>query len=341
MKTKKTIIALFVLILLLTTSSTSGTEKYKGDTIRIWFDEFMIEVHSVSLEDHSLLGMNISETAATMEKLLSPVDIAAPESDEMIRISISDVDGKNRLDFKKATFEKVKRNSKHVVFSKGTILEKDFGNYVIEVEDIDFTVLFYLKEIAHLKKFSGDSFENQISVAQALIPGGRKKINGWLNWNGSDNFDSHFLSETSPYSLDMLHLSAGIGAGAVKNQWVNDINFRIGFGFGTKGIYRNIYYAEYKLVYDFSETGNDNIFSINSFLSLGWEHNFSNNLEKENWIGLSVGYLVSRKTDFYEKNTWKISMQKRINQTVSVSPELYFNEFFKNIYPGVQVGINF
>jgi len=198
-----------------------------------------------------------------------------------------------------------------------------------------------LQELTDLKKTSSDIFAEQISAAEKLLPVGRKKINGWLTLNNEGNFDTHFLDEASPLTLDMLILNAGVGAGVIKNQWVNDISLKVGLGFAKKGIQRNIYFAEFKMYYDFSNASSENLFSINSFLAAGWEHNFSKNIEKEKWFGLSLGYLVDRNTDFFEKNTWRFAIHKKINQTISVSPELYFNGFFENIYPGVQIGISF
>ena len=43
MKTKKTITLLFILILILISSSGWGVEQFKGDTARIRFNDFMIE----------------------------------------------------------------------------------------------------------------------------------------------------------------------------------------------------------------------------------------------------------------------------------------------------------
>ncbi len=340
MKTKKTIIAAILLLSLFIANKGLCSDKYKGDTLRIRFSDFIIEINATSLVQYSLSSLNLAETAASVSNLLEPVSIPTPESDEIYYISISDVDGKQKLDFKNVTIEKRKKNAKKLVFAQGKVLEKDFGNYVVEVDDINYTLFFYLDNLKDLSKLSGEAFEKQISYAQSLIPDGRKKINGWLKWDGNDNFESHFLSETSPYSLDMIELTAGLGAGVIKNQWANDINFRAGLGFGKKGIMRNNYFAEFKMVYDFSNSGNK-LFSINSFLSLGWEHNYSNSPEKAKWVGFSVGYLVDRNTDFFEKNTWKLTLRKNINQTISVNPELYFNEFFKNVYPGIQIGINF
>ncbi len=339
MKTKKTTIIFLAFIFILFSFSGLSIGKYKGDTIRIQFDDCMLEVSTTSFVKNTLAGANISERAASIKNLLETVAISIPGAEELVYIAISDVDGTQTLDFKNATFEKRNRTSKKVVFFEGKVLEKDFGNYIIELVDVDYTIKFYLQQLKDLEKFTEASFVSKIETAETHIPSGKKKINGWLSWNGKDNFDTQFVGESSPFSLDMLILEAGVGAGVIKNQWANDINFRVGFGFANKGLQRNLYYAEFKMYYDFSDT--DNFFSINSFVSLGWEHNFSSNFEKEKWVGVSLGYLVDRKTDFFKENTWKLALRKRINPTVSVSPELYFNGFFNNVYPGVQIGINF
>ena len=341
MKTKKTITLLYVLILILIANSGWGAEQFKGDTVRIRFEHFMIEIISPDLFKNQLSQAGIAENAAKISEWLEAVNIAEPKPDELIYITISEVDGKEKLNYKNVTFENRKRNLKKMVFTDGKTLERDFGNYVVELKESVFTTKYYLSELQDLKKISGEQINNQISKAGALIPDGRKKINGWLALNEQGGFDSNFLDEASPVTSDMLVLTAGVGAGVIKNQWANDINFKVGLAFGSKGLQRNLYFAEFKMVYDFSNASADNLFSVNSFLTLGWDHNFSKNYEKEKWFGLSLGYLVDRNTDFFEKNTWKFAINKRINQTISVSPEIYFNDFFKNIFPGVQIGISF
>lgn len=341
MKTKKTISVLFVLFLLLVANFGRSEEQFKGDTIRIRFDEFMIEITSADLIKTPLKQAEIGETATKISDWLDEVSVAEPEADEQIYIQISDVDGKEKLNYKNVTFESRKRTSKKVVISDGKILEKDYGNYIVEIREPVFTIKYYLKELQDLKTISGVPVNEQITDAEKLLPEGRKKINGWLTLNDEGNFDSHFLDEASPFTLDMLILNAGVGAGMIKNQWVTDINFKVGLAFAKKGLRRNMYFAEFKMYYDFSNASSDNLFSINSFVSAGWEHNFSKNNDKEKWFGMSLGYLVDRNTDFFEKNTWRFALHKKINQTISVSPELYFNGFFENIYPGIQVGITF
>jgi hypothetical protein len=318
-----------------------GVEQFKGDTIRIRFESFMIEVQSPDLIKQALKQSEIEGKAAKISNWLNAVSISEPMFDELIYILISDGDSKEKRNYQNITFEHRKKTSKKMVFSKGEILEKDFGNYIIEFNSPDFTIKYFLTDLSDLGKISKGEINSQLLAAEKLIPEGRKKINGWLILNENEDFESHFLDESAPLTLDMLSLNIGVGAGIVKNQWVNDISLKVGFGFMNKGLQRNAYYAEFKMVYDFLNASSDKLFSINSFVTAGWEHNYSRNIDKEKWFGVSLGYLVDRNTDFFEKNTWKFAVHKRINQTISVSPELYFNDFFKNVYPGIQIGISF
>ncbi|MBK6285458.1 MAG: hypothetical protein IPF54_24835 [Draconibacterium sp.] len=341
MKTKKKFIAILILMLLMLTNSGWGAEQYKGDTIRIKFDDFMIEVITSDLIKNPLKKARLAENATKIIDWLEPVNISEPELDELIYILISNADSKEKSNYENVIFENRKRTSKKMVFSDGKILEKDFGNYIIEIREPVYTIKYYLQAIQDLNKISAETFSEHIANAEKLIPAGRKKINGWMTTNKEGNFDTHFLEEVSPATLDMLILNAGVGAGVIKNQWVNDISFKVGLGFMNKGLQRNVYFAELKMYYDFSNASSDNLFSVNSFVTVGWEHNYSKILKNEKWFGVSLGYLVDRNTDFFNEKTWKFGIHKRINQTISVNPELYFNGFFNNIYPGVQIGITF
>lgn len=338
MKTKFT---LLTLILLLISVSMLANERFKGDTVRIQFKNFRIEVITTDLTQNTLTDAQLGETAVKIGKWLDFAKVAEPQPDEMIYIKISEATSAGIQGFKNVTFENKKRNKRSIVISEDDVLTKDFGNYRVELLENNFTIRYYLNDLKDLNTLSSGDFTKQIREAEKLIPSGRKKLNGWMQLNDAGEFETHFLDETPPFTLDMLYLSAGVGAGIIKNQWVNDINFKIGFGFASKGIERNLYFAEFKMYYDFPGANAQNSFSINSFVSIGLEHNFSKNMDKAKWFGMSVGYLLDRNSDFFEKNTWKLAMHKRINQTISVNPELYFNGFFKNIYPGVQLGIAF
>ena len=59
--------------------------------------------------------------------------------------------------------------------------------------------------------------------------------------------------------------------------------------------------------------------SLNLFYK---EHNMSEDPSKEKWVGFSLGYLTGRNGDFFEKNTFKLGFVKRINNVISINPEL-------------------
>ena len=51
----------------------------------------------------------------------------------------------------------------------------------------------------------------------------------------------------------------------------------------------------------------------------------------------SLGYLINRKGDFFEKNTFRFGAGKIQFYKTSVEPLLYFNNFFKGVTPGIRI----
>ena len=140
----------------------------------------------------------------------------------------------------------------------------------------------------------------------------------------------------------MIEINAGVGGGWIKNQFVSGFNFRVGLAFAKKGMTRNKYFADYELLYDFTNPDFKTGFkALNGFLSLGYEKNFSMNPDKANWYGISAGFLVFRDNDFFEKNTFKIAVHKQISNSILLKPEIYFSDFFTNGFPGLRVQVTF
>ena len=55
----------------------------------------------------------------------------------------------------------------------------------------------------------------------------------------------------------------------------------------------------------------------------------------------TVGYLVHRRGDYYEPNTWRITGGLNLTPNVKVEPEVYFNGLFKNLSPGLRLSVGF
>ncbi len=66
--------------------------------------------------------------------------------------------------------------------------------------------------------------------------------------------------------------------------------------------------------------------------------------EKGGWSfvqNFSVGYLVGRRGNWFEPNTFKFSLPGIRNHTLQIEPEFYFNNFFRNFSPTLRLSLFF
>ncbi|MFK5857341.1 MAG: hypothetical protein QM503_14520 [Bacteroidota bacterium] len=139
-------------------------------------------------------------------------------------------------------------------------------------------------------------------------------------------------------SLDILFLKGGLGVNLIKSELIIDISAEIGFGIARKGILKNQYYVSYNLLFDFMEESKTN---LNGFLNVGYRHNLSNKIDRPNWLGVELGYLINNQGDLFEKNTFKFSVDWELGKYVSVSPQLYLSNDGKDFYPALRLGFGF
>ncbi|WP_347839540.1 hypothetical protein [uncultured Draconibacterium sp.] len=341
----KTIITvLFLLLLSQTVLAMKGY--HKGDTIWYKFDNMLIEVASTNAMRKIPGEVSMDIRIRQIQQVLSEINIEEPAEDERIIITFQE-QGEDMWvwNYKEIAFANTKRNSKTlVVFEDGSTYEKDYGRYCVFFSYRAMEMKIYVDELDDLNYFFSENFKNKTKMASAFLAGKfeekeRKKIIAWLDLRG-DEVKANFSSR-GQQNYDMLLLSAGIGSGWVKNTFVSDVTLRMGLSFGKKGLYKNAYYIDWNMMYDFSESNDSKFFELNHFVSLSYDRNFSNNPEQDKWYGFSVGYLVKRNNDFFKENTFRIAINKKVNDTFSVKPELYFNDFFKNVYPGIRVSVAF
>jgi hypothetical protein len=341
----KTIITmLFIFLFAQTVTAMEGY--HKGDTIWYKFDKMLIEVASTNALRKIPGEMHMQGRIEQIQKVLSEMAIAEPANDERIVISFKE-QGEDMWvwNFKEIELTRIKKNAKTlVVFNDGTTFEKDFGQYCIFFSMRAMEMKIYVEDLDDLSFFFSDDFKLKTQMASSFLSGKyeekeRKKIIAWLDLR--DNEVKAQISSRGQQNYDMLLLSGGIGSGWVKNTFVSDINLRLGVSFGSKGLFKNAYYVDWNMMYDFSESNENKFFELNHFVSLTWDHNFSKTNINDKWYGFSVGYLVKRNNDFFKKNTFRVAVNKKINDTFSVKPELYFNDFFKNVYPGIRVSVAF
>ena len=342
MKTIKQILFVIFFISIVNNVHSSENVKVRGDTIRIRFENCLLEVATFDLKINSLKEAGIQSKINELLSELKRIEIVEPANGEKICISWSGFIGGIEQEFKKLELSSVNDEKKSLVISEGNLLEKDFGNVVLEIEDKNYLIRLFLDNLEDAGIVNSTEFIEKIFAADGEIPKNRKKVNGWLIENQSGSYNSYFLNEIPPLTLDMLELNAGVGAGWIHNQFISSFNFRLGFAFAKKGILKNKYFTDYEILYDFMQAHlNSGFKEFNGFLSVGYEKNFSLDPNKPSWYGISVGYLVFRENEFFEKNTFKIAVHKQINNSITLKPEIYFNDFFKNGSPGLRIQVAF
>jgi len=57
-------------------------------------------------------------------------------------------------------------------------------------------------------------------------------------------------------------------------------------------------------------------------------------------MGFEIGYLINKKGDFFKSPTFKLGTMIDLKNNIRLTPTIIFDEGFKNIYPGLRLGID-
>lgn len=154
----------------------------------------------------------------------------------------------------------------------------------------------------------------------------------WLNSN-ENNVSLLHSKLNNPLSKSTLIINTNAGLGYIKDRWNtsigvslyaeiynrNDVSFRIG--------------VNYEGMFDFKNNNRN----VNHWIDVSYSQKsfFSSGFYK-----ISLGYLIKREGDLFKKNTFRLGFEKHIINNINVTPQIYFNGFFKDAYPGVKIGIS-
>ncbi|SHN07385.1 hypothetical protein SAMN04488057_10663 [Cyclobacterium lianum] len=136
--------------------------------------------------------------------------------------------------------------------------------------------------------------------------------------------------------FDMLSLQAGVGANVYRGNFLTDFSGEVGLQLNHKGILKNQFYISNNLIFAFDAA---NTAIINNFTNVGYRRNFSNHKDKPNWLGVELGTLTKRSGDIFQPNTHRLGVNWQVGKHITVSPQLYFNGFFRQVSPGFRIGI--
>ncbi|MGJ7031408.1 hypothetical protein [Niabella hirudinis] len=122
-------------------------------------------------------------------------------------------------------------------------------------------------------------------------------------------------------------------------------SFNTSFDLYLKGTSRNEYirlgaYWEPVFLFDKGMNGKLQTFR-NDFAGLIYEYRRSaGNNRLGFYAPISIAYLVRRRGDFFEKNTFNFGIGGIKYGAMTLRPFMYFNDFFRNVSPSVQVSVS-
>lgn len=204
-----------------------------------------------------------------------------------------------------------------------------------------FPDITYLDELADYE-ISG-LIADVLAKQKAEIPG-IKRIAMTTTWKveggRAAEKSSNFYRNTK--ISDQLELSGTVGASLIRHTLVPSIDLIVAVSIAKKTRIRHRISADFSMNYNFNEKAEGGYSTdINSFIGASYFVNTSKNTKKPYWYGLGVSYLAWRNGEFFDKNTWRLSLGAKYGERFSIMPELYFGDNFKNVMPGLKFRVWF
>jgi hypothetical protein len=110
----------------------------------------------------------------------------------------------------------------------------------------------------------------------------------------------------------------------------------------SNGYYNNRFRLSFELQTFFSRDSAQKLHTFNnSFIDVGYTQRPFNEHDIRFVPNISVGYLFRRQGEWYEKNTFRLGLPQLAGRNFSVTPQLVFNDFFKNVSIGFRFCLNF
>lgn len=308
------------LIIAISLLPTLSFGQYIGDTLFVFVDN-KIEI-KIAIPDYEELKSSDSVPIALREfKQILPEfkdELSSDEAD-LVKFSIG-----GPLTLKKGDptiiYLQKEDGLTNTGFRDQAILSGE--NYIISITTTDMSIVSDL------------SLSECVEKVIAMLP----KKTHWpksLSYECIDGSITELANKNN--QVDFLELQLGAGAGLVKSTWVADISFGVSLSLNHKGMARSPYVSA-NMVFDFDA---ESKMHINTFLNVGYRWNLSKKSVKPNMLGVELGYLIVKQGDLFGDNTLKFGVNWSPAKHITVSPQLFITDNFKQAFPGIRVGFGF
>jgi len=159
------------------------------------------------------------------------------------------------------------------------------------------------------------------------------------NGVAAEKFSTHYKNTVIG---DQIALSGTVGASLIRDRLVPSFDFILGISLANKTRIKHMINADLSMNYNFNEIPEGGFSTdINTFIGGSYFINTSKNPDKSNWYGIGVAYLAWQNGEFFDKDTWRVSLGAKFGDRYSVMPEIYISDGFKKVMPGLKIRIWF
>lgn len=210
-------------------------------------------------------------------------------------------------------------------------------------------IIFYLNDFSELNALMNGQLNTKMATLQA---------NTNDKWVGNAGTGYLYLKKDTTISAnqrkgfqngpgDYLNLYATVNVQNYKNYFVPS------FSLGGKVVLADrdrFYKREIGLMWEphfiFANDNNNKLQTYrNDFLTLNYGQGptkeFDSRKETSLQAVVSLGYLIRRQGEYFQKNTFRFGAGKLQLSKISIEPSLYFNNFFKGVTPGIRITQSF
>jgi len=322
---------------------------YYADTVRIELNNgSMIELCGEDLTKHfpDKFQINKKLTEFISHWELLKIENISPNKKMLIRYDETTLEPKIIISEQNSsecyTFTNRKDSFVLIPPQKGHILELIVKDIKVRIFFIDFS---QLKEIELLNTELVFT-ELKEELKKELNPDTRfgpknVAIIKWYKLNENNTLTAIYKTYSGKGSNDQLQIALGTNLQNLKGVWAGSFYAKMTLDFGRKMVLKNKYSFQYDWIYDFSSREQQFQKHVNHFVGVGYARNISFNPKNSSWYGISASYLVKRNGDFFNKNTFVIGLSHSFDSRFEIQPMIYFNDFFKNAYPSLKIGLSF
>lgn len=213
-----------------------------------------------------------------------------------------------------------------------------------------YSILFYLNRLDELSQYTNGQLEKVISKIEEDVRStkGGSKINNPENYitgsytvkdNGNEITGNTDLKWNQGHSA--IELSPAIGIQNYKNYFVPSAYLGLGYSF-TKSYSHHTFSAGWEPFFTFEKNNSGSLQTYrNDFITLGYAYKSpTSNFFHSGITTFSLSYLVGRRGEVFDKNTFRLSLLGvQLHEVIHIEPQLYFHGFFKNVTPGLRISV--